>query len=126
MELLRTGLYDEYYTFDLTDLTEEQEEELSQWSFDCLTTVAALGFGDIPVAAFKKAVDLVREDGWLAFNIKETFFSPSDKSGFSSYIRELIFSERFEVFRIDRYRHRLSMEGVPLYYYAVVGRKREV
>lgn len=37
-------------------------------------------------------------------------------------VRELIFSEFLDVY-IERYRHRLSIEGEPLYYYAVVGRK---
>jgi len=38
-------------------------------------------------------------------------------------IRELIFSEFIHVYHIERYRHRLSIEGEPLYYYAIAGRK---
>lgn len=120
----RPGLYDAFYTYDFCNLTNAQLEELSEWSFDCLTTVAALGFGDIPVKAFLQAMNLVREDGWVAFNIKESFLKPSDKSGFSQFIRKLILSEHFDVFNMDRYRHRISIEGEPLYYYVVVGKKR--
>jgi len=38
-------------------------------------------------------------------------------------IRELIFSEFINIYHIERYRHRLSIEGEPLYYYAIAGRK---
>ncbi|MFT5125186.1 MAG: hypothetical protein ACI97B_003830, partial [Verrucomicrobiales bacterium] len=59
----------------------------------------------------------------VAFNIKETFLDKSDVSGFSRFIRELIFSEYLDIHHIERYRHRLSMEGMPLYYFALVAQK---
>ena len=57
-----------------------------------MVTVAALGFGDIPTNAFNEAFNIISNKGWVAFNIKETFFDKSDQTGFSSMIRELIFS----------------------------------
>ena len=100
----------------------ERREELSEWHFDCLTSVAALGFGDIPPEAFFTALKFLRTDGWVAFNIKETFLDHSYETGFSRFIRELIFSEYLDVYKLERYTHRLSMEGVPLKYFAFVGR----
>ena len=47
--------------------------ELEDRRFNCLVTVAALGFGDIPPRAFAEAFNLVLDDGWIAFNIKEEF-----------------------------------------------------
>ncbi|MCB0408517.1 MAG: methyltransferase domain-containing protein [Bdellovibrionales bacterium] len=120
----RPGIYDDYHIKDFTNLNKEAINEFQEWSFDCLTTVAALGFGDIPVKAFHQAMNLIDENGWIAFNIKEAFLSPSDQSGFSKYIRNLILSEYWEVHFIERYKHRLSMEGVPLFYYAIVARKK--
>jgi len=35
----------------------------------------------------------------------------------------LIFSKYLDIDHIERYRHRLSIDGEPLYYFAVVGRK---
>jgi hypothetical protein len=87
--------------------------------------VAALGFGDIPIKAFVQAINLVKDNGWVAFNIKDSFLNPSDESGFSTFIRNLILTEEFDVHYIERYHHRLSIEGVPLYYYAIVGKKRK-
>jgi len=119
----RPGLYDAYYVENFTTLDKETKEDIASWQCDCMVTVAALGFGDIPTNAFIEAFNIISTRGWVAFNIKETFFHKSDKTGFSSMIRELIFSEFIHVYHIERYRHRLSIEGEPLYYYAIAGRK---
>jgi len=119
----RPKVYDEYFVTDFTKLEGAELEALQEWSFDCLTSVAALGFGDIPCRAFFNAMQLVAENGWVAFNIKETFLDRSDKTGFSRFIRELIFSEYLDVYHLERYRHRLSMEGTQLFYYALVAKK---
>ncbi len=119
----RLMIYDAYYVADFCKLTEEQREDLQAWSFNCLTTVAALGFGDIPAKAFIEAFNILQSKGWIAFNIKETFLDKRDESGFSTAIRELIFSEYLDVYYLERYQHRLSMEGQPLYYFAISGRK---
>jgi hypothetical protein len=119
----RPGLYDHYYVEDFCDLDDELYAELQTWSFSCLVSVAALGFGDIPPAAVATALSLVEADGWLAFNIKETFLDASDTSGFSAMVRELIFSEYLDLYHLERYKHRLSIHGKPLSYFAIVGRK---
>jgi SAM-dependent methyltransferase len=119
----RPGLYDDYYVADFTELEEETVEDIASWNCDCMVTVAALGFGDIPTQAFIQAFNIINEQGWVAFNIKETFLDKSDQSGFSKMIRELIFSEYIDIYHIERYRHRLSIEGEPLYYFALAGRK---
>lgn len=119
----RPSVYDAYYVQDLSDMHETEREEIASWSLDCLTTVAALGFGDIPPKVFIEAFNLIQERGWVAFNIKETFLNKSDDSGFSRLMRELIFSEYLDLNYLERYRHRLSIEGKPLYYFAIAGRK---
>lgn len=120
----RPGTYDEYFVKDFTRLTEEDREEIRSWNLNALTTVAALGFGDIPTLAFINAFNLINEEGWIAFNIKETFLHDSDATGFSKLIRELIFSEYLNINHLERYRHRLSIDGRPLYYFTVVCWKR--
>ncbi len=89
----RPTVYDAYEVVDFCNLTEEQIENLQGWSFNCLTTVAALGFGDIPAKAFTNAFNILKGKGVIAFNIKETFLDKSDATGFSVTIRELIYSE---------------------------------
>ncbi len=119
----RPGLYDEYYVSDFSNLPQADGEALDNWSFNCLTSVAALGFGDIPPQAFLPAMRMIADGGWLAFNIKDSFLDRTDDSGFSRFIRELIFSKYIDIHHLERYRHRLSMEGLPLHYFALVARK---
>ena len=59
----RPAVYDDYYVADFTQLKERHKDELTDWSFNCLTSVAALGFGDIPPPAFFQALQLIRMDG---------------------------------------------------------------
>lgn len=115
--------YDAYYVEDFAKLDKEKEEEIQSWQCDCMVTVAALGFGDVPVEVFLEAFNVVKSEAWVAFNIKDTFFDIRDESGFSKMIRELIFSKYLDVYCIERYRHRLSIEGEPLYYFAITGWK---
>ncbi len=119
----RPGIYDSYYVMDFAQLSDEDRDELNSWSPDCLISVAALGFGDIPANAFLEAFNMIAKDGWVAFNVKETFLDRSDDSGFSQLIRELIFSEYLDLYHLKRYRHRFSIEGEPLYYFALGGKK---
>lgn len=119
----RPGVYDAYYVMDFAHLSDDDRDELNSWSLDCLISVAALGFGDIPAAAFLEAFNMIGKDGWIAFNVKETFLDRSDESGFSKLIRELIFSKYLDLYHLRRYRHRFSIEGQPLYYFALGGKK---
>ena len=119
----RPGLYDHYYVADFCALDDNGYAELETWSFNCMVSVAALGFGDIPPKAVATAMSLLEDDGWIAFNIKDTFLDASDTSGFSTMVRELIFSEYLDLYHLERYQHRLSIHGKPLNYFAIVGRK---
>lgn len=120
----RPSVYDAFYVMDFCNLKDDERAELNSWSPDCLISVAALGFSDIPATAFLEAFNMITEEGWVAFNIKETFFDRRIDWGFSQLIRELIFSEYLDLYQIQRYRHRLSIEGEPLYYFALGGKKK--
>lgn len=119
----RPGLYDHYYVLDMGDLQSAEREQLEAWSFDCLLSVAALGFGDIPARILAQGFSLVSDNAWIAFNIKDSFLDPADGSGFSTMVRKLVFSDYMELHHMERYRHRLAIDGKPLYYYAVVARR---
>jgi predicted TPR repeat methyltransferase len=118
----RPTVYDAYYVADLGNLESRLRDELAEWNFDCLTCVAALGFGDIPPRAFFNAIRLIKPNGWLAFNIKHSFLDADEQTGFSRLVRALIFSKYLDIYHLELYRHRLSMEGTQLFYYALVGR----
>jgi SAM-dependent methyltransferase len=120
----RPGLYADYHACDLTELSDELRAELRGYGFNCLVTVAALGFGDIPPLAFAEAYNLVAKGGWIAFNIKEDFLEDGDPSGFNKLIQRLLETGMVEQRAQRVYRHRLSTCGDPLNYVAIVGVKR--
>ncbi len=123
----RPWAYDDYITADFTALTPEQTQRFRDQKLNCLTCVAALGFGDIPREAFINAIDLIDTPGWIAFNIKEDFMSDRDNTGFARLIRELEEEKVMQMRAYRHYRHRLSSNGDPLYYGAMIARKlREV
>lgn len=117
------GAYDAYYVADLTRLDPSVDEELKEWKLNALTCVAALGFGDIPREAFRTAFNLVEDGGWIAFNIKETFLGEQDASGFSALIKDALLRGQLDLHHLERYRHRISIDGAPLHYFVIVGRK---
>lgn len=119
----RPGVYDDYVVDDLTEPSQTTRAKLDNEDFNCLTMVAALGFGDVPPLAFCEAFNAVETPGWVAFNIKEDFLDGSDQSGFSALIAKLIDDEVLQIKSKERYRHRFSISGSPLYYVACVGIK---
>jgi 2-polyprenyl-3-methyl-5-hydroxy-6-metoxy-1,4-benzoquinol methylase len=120
----RPGVYDDYLIADLTDLTPKEQRSLDERRFNCLVTVAALGFGDIPPEAFVTAYNMVEPGGRIVFNIKERFIDEGDKSGFQSLIEEALDDGTLEFKGEHHYRHRLSLAGNPLNYVAIVAEKR--
>jgi hypothetical protein len=123
----RPWCYDDYQVVDLTAVPEPVEEQLLQHRMNTVTCVAALGFNDIPAAAFLKAIDLIESPGWAAFNIKEDFVQERDTSGFALLLKELARTGVLQMQAYRRYRHRYSSAGKPLHYIAMVARKnREV
>lgn len=119
----RPGVYDDYQVTDMTRPDGESMESLQSEDFNAMTCVAALGFGDIPTAAFVNTFNLVRSGGWIAFNIKEDFLLREDSTGFARLIRDMEAGGALRTLERRRYRHRLATNGDPLHYVAVVGRK---
>lgn len=119
----RPGTYADYRVVDIADLSRADRDALLGHRFNALTCVAALGFGDIPPAVFSAAFNLVADGGWIAFTLKERFLSESDVSGFGRLIKRCVDEGVLEVRSSERYRHRLSIAGEPLYYTAMIATK---
>jgi predicted TPR repeat methyltransferase len=123
----RPGIYDDYLIEDLTRLSDGTREKVERWSPNCMTIVAALGFDDIPPEAFAEAFNMISEQGWVAFNIKDEFCSKGDRTGFSKLIDNMTMTGTsvFSVKSKKRYRHRFCQDGTPLNYFAVIGQKQK-
>lgn len=120
----RPGLYADYVVCDLTDLDPTERRRLEAPAPNLLTTVAALGFDDIPCEAFVAAYDMIADGGWIAFNIKADFLDDRHGSGFGQLVRGMLADGVLEERARLTYDHRLSIAGEPLKYVAIVGIKR--
>ena len=120
----RPGLYEDFVVGDITPLEPEQQSTLESHDFNCLTCVAALGFGDIPPEVFIEAYNHVADGGWVAFTIKTDFTSEKDKSGFSRLIRRMVRKGLMSVEVREPFTHRKSTDGEDLVYEAFIGRKQ--
>lgn len=115
--------YDDYLVADFTALTSKQDRQLRDEHLNSLVIVAALGFGDIPSAAFLTALDVIESPGWIAFNIKEDFLETTDTSGFAGLLQRLAAEGVLQRESFKRYQHRVSITGKPLHYGVMVARK---
>jgi predicted TPR repeat methyltransferase len=120
----RPGVYADYHALDLTRQDERVEQALGDTSFNAMTCVAALGFGDIPTTAFTAALDRLDEDAWVAFNLRERFTEERDASGFATLLDRLVDEEVLTPIATERYTHRRSVSGEALPYVAIVAEKR--
>jgi SAM-dependent methyltransferase len=119
----RPGLYEDYYAGDVTDLDGGDRRELEAHDFNAMTCVAALGFGDIPPAAFAEAFNLVDAPGWIAFNLRDRFIEDQDPAGFGAFITRMHDEGVLEEQARVSYTHRVSVAGEPLEYHAIVASK---
>ena len=119
----RPGLYDAYHALNLTELDPAIRHDLESRGFNCLTCVAALGFGDMPPDAFRAAYDLVAPGGWIAFNIRDQFIASGDASGFAGLLDHMFDDGELVEHTRHRYQHRVSVSGEPLHYVAIIAQK---
>jgi predicted TPR repeat methyltransferase len=119
----RPGLYDDYRVVDLTDPGPADDAALRDAGFNCMTSVAALGFGDIPPDAFAQALEYVEPGGLVAFTLRDHIADAQKPGSFGAYVRDLHATGDLEPIAQRRYRHRVSMTGEPLHYVAYVAEK---
>ncbi len=119
----RPGLYDAYLVADLCDPDAETDRVLTAGKLNCLTSVAALGFGDIPPLAFANAFNYVEPGGLVVFTLRDRFLNEDDQSGFQKLIGRMLRESVARPMGERKYVHRLSTSGEPLHYVAIVVEK---
>jgi hypothetical protein len=119
----RPGAYDDYVVVDLTDPDTGSLDRIQAAKPNCLVTVAALGFGDIPPEAFRRAFNEIETPGWIALHIKEAFLDSGDETGFAALLRRMITQGIVTVEARLRLIHRVALSGEPLFYVGLVARK---
>jgi SAM-dependent methyltransferase len=119
----RPGLYDAYLIVDMCDPDSAADHALREADFNCLVSVAALGFGDIPPSAFANALNHVTPGGLIAFTLRDRFLEDTDPTGYHRLVTRMMAESVARPLAQHRYRHRYSTAGEPLYYIAVVAEK---
>jgi predicted TPR repeat methyltransferase len=119
----RPDVYDDYLVADMTAPEPSVDRTLRDADLNCLISVAALGFGDIPPRAFANAYNYVAPGGLIAFTLRDRFLEDGDKSGYRALIDRMLDESLARSLARTRYRHRLSASGKPLHYIAVVAEK---
>lgn len=116
----RPGAYDAYYVGDLANPRDPVHRDIAAWAPDILTCISALGFDDIPSEAFLNAMAQLPVGGWVVCNLRDELLGADRPGRFNELVRWLVASGTVELHRVERYRHRMSVEGEPLHYYMFV------
>ncbi len=115
----RPSLYAEYLIGELSDL----HQPVRELELDVLLCVAALGFDHITAAQFAELWDAFPPGAVFVITVNEEL-AQAGGSDIGDYLAELRGSARgTEVVLWERFRHRLTMAGEPIYYVAVAARK---
>jgi predicted TPR repeat methyltransferase len=119
----RPGIYANYVIGDLAKYDDEMRARVEAFSPTILACVAALGFGDIPPRAWFNAMSAIPVGGLLAFNIRADFLDARYAFGFSELVRRMTSANVIRLESLQRYKHRLSVAGEPLWYTAIIATK---
>ncbi|NEP52514.1 MAG: class I SAM-dependent methyltransferase [Moorea sp. SIO3C2] len=118
------GVYQNYYVEDLTNLSNTAREGLNSQQFNCLICSAALGFNHIPAQGWATAFNAIAPDGWIVFNVQKERWDDESSASFVAWHPWVGKTEIFEIIETHEYQHRFHFDGRPLYYVAIIGKKR--
>lgn len=118
----RPGLYDEYLVGDSDDLP-GVAGLIRDHRLNGLLAAGALGLGHVSADSFDRLWSAFPDRAWFAVSLHEEL-AGAGGSDFGDYLADFERHEdRGQIVRRERYRHRLAMNGDPIYYVAIVARK---
>ncbi len=116
-------VYQSYLMLDMRRLSEAQRDDLMNYDFNCLVCVDALAADEPAPNAFAEAFNLLAPDGWVAFHLNAETAEGGRDSRFARIVHRMIQSGSMNVATQQRYRHRFTTYGAPLFHVGVVARK---
>lgn len=116
----RPGVYERYVTGDLADRQGPLVAEIAEWEPTILTAAGALGGGHMSAIALGNALDSLAEPGFAIMTIGENRLDATSEDGFGAFLSERVAAGRLDEVSRERFRHRLSMAGEPVYYLVIV------
>lgn len=119
------GVYRDYVVEDLTQLSESSKNKLKEQNFNCLVCCSALSSDHIPVSAFKAALNLIQEGGWVMFNIAQASYENHlNPPEFVKFYRQAIAQGSLRIDHTQVYNHRRFFNGQTLEYVAILAKKQ--
>ena len=119
------GVYQNYFVEDLTQLSLSTRELLEMEQLNGFVCCSALSEGHIPVKAFATGVNLIKNDGWVLFNLSKTSYDcEQDCPEFVQFYRHAIAQGYLQIQCTKTYLHRRFFNGQSLEYVAIVAKKQ--
>jgi hypothetical protein len=119
----RPGLYDTYLIANVLGLTVTEQHAIRALTPNALACVGAIGLDHVPPAALPAALELLADDSLLAYTLAAADIAV-DGAEISARLRAIEDRWRIEELARERYRHRLTVSGDPIWWEAVVVRAR--
>jgi predicted TPR repeat methyltransferase len=119
----RPSLYEAYLIADVLALTPAEVRTIRGLAPNALTCVGAIGLDHVPPAALPAALELLADDSLLAYTLSEADRAV-DGAEISARLSEIAARWRIDELARERYRHRLTVTGQPIWWEAVVVRAR--
>ncbi len=116
-------VYRDYLVLDMRRLSEAQRDELMAYDFNCMVCVDPLAADEPAPNSFTEAFNLLAPEGWAAFHLNAETAEGGRDSRFARLVHRMIQSGAMTVASQQRYRHRFSTYGAPLFHVAVIARK---
>jgi predicted TPR repeat methyltransferase len=119
----RPRLYEAYLIADVLALTPAEVRTVRALAPNALACVGAIGLDHVPPAALPAALELLPDDSLLAYTLSEAN-SAVDGAEISARLSGTAERWRIDELARERYRHRLTVTGQPIWWEAVVIRAR--
>ena len=115
--------FSEYLVLDMRRLSEAQRDELMDFDFNCMVALDPIAAEEPAPNAFTEAFNLLAPDGWVVLHLAEETAVQNSESRFARLMHRMVSNGALKLETRERYRHRLTTHGEPLYHVALIGRK---
>lgn len=119
------GVYENYFVEDLTQLSKSTRDFLNEKKLNGFVCCSALSEGHIPVKAFATGVNLIKDRGWVLFNVAKTSYECEDNCpDFVNFYRQAVEKNYLKIHCTKSYLHRRFFNGKALEYVAILAKKQ--
>ena len=119
------GIYENYFVEDLTQLSASTRNLLNEKKLNGFVCCSALSEGHIPVKAFATGMNLIKDGGWVLFNVAKTSYECEENCPeFVNFYRQAVEKDYLKIHRTKSYIHRRFFNGQPLEYVAILAKKQ--